>query len=89
VVSYIDVIRGNCGVGKRLSVMRIGGTGFDVFELIMHSGVSGALDRDIFAKEWNIDFENHPRGGFTCVKPEITKADREVYLLQHKSSPVG
>ena len=55
----------------------------------MHSGVSGALDRDIFAKEWGIDFENHPRGGVTGVKPQINKADREVYLLQRKSTPVG
>jgi 2,4-dienoyl-CoA reductase (NADPH2) len=89
VVSYIDVIRGNCEVGKRVAVMGAGGIGFDVSELIMHSGVSGALDRDVFAKEWGIDFENHPRGGVTGVKPEIAKADREVYLLQRKSSPVG
>ena len=89
VVSYIDVIRGNCEVGQRVAVMGAGGIGFDVSELIMHSGVSGALDRDVFAKEWGIDFENHPRGGVTGVKPEIAKADREVYLLQRKSSPVG
>jgi len=89
VVSYIDVIRGNCEVGKRVAVMGAGGIGFDVSELIMHSGVSGALDRDVFAKEWGIDFENHPRGGVTGVKPEIARADREVYLLQRKSSPVG
>ena len=89
VVSYIDVIRGNCEVGKRVAVMGAGGIGFDVSELIMHSGEPGALDRDVFAKEWGIDFENHPRGGVTGVKPEIAKADREVYLLQRKSSPVG
>ncbi|MDG0969344.1 MAG: NADPH-dependent 2,4-dienoyl-CoA reductase [Porticoccaceae bacterium] len=89
VVSYIDAIRGNCEVGKRVAVMGAGGIGFDVSELIMHSGVSGALDRDVFAKEWGIDFENHPRGGVTGVKPVVTKADREVYLLQRKSSPVG
>ena len=89
VVSYIDVIHGNCEVGKRVAVMGAGGIGFDVSELITHSGVSGAVDRDVFAKEWGIDFENHPRGGVTGVKPEIAKADREVYLLQRKSSPVG
>jgi 2,4-dienoyl-CoA reductase (NADPH2) len=89
VVSYIDVIRGNCEVGKRVAVMGAGGIGFDVSELIMHSGVSGALDRDVFAKEWGIDFENHPRGGVTGVVPQVAKADRQVYLLQRKSSPVG
>lgn len=89
VVSYIDVIRGNCEVGNRVAVMGAGGIGFDVSELIMHSGVSGALDRDVFAKEWGIDFENHPRGGVTGVVPQVAKADRQVYLLQRKSSPVG
>ena len=55
----------------------------------MHSGISAALDKDVFAKEWGIDFENHPRGGVTGVQPEINKADRQVYLLQRKSTPVG
>jgi 2,4-dienoyl-CoA reductase (NADPH2) len=89
VVSYIDVIRGNCEVGKRVAVLGAGGIGFDVSELIMHSGASGAIDRDVFAKEWGIDFENHPRGGVTGVKPQVNRADREVYLLQRKSTPVG
>jgi 2,4-dienoyl-CoA reductase (NADPH2) len=89
VVSYIDVIRGDCEVGQRVAVMGAGGIGFDVSELIMHSGVSAALDKDVFAKEWGIDFENHPRGGVTGVQPEINKADRQVYLLQRKSTPVG
>lgn len=89
VVSYIDVIRGNCKVGKRVAVMGAGGIGFDVSELIMHSGVSAALDKDVFAKEWGIDFENHPRGGVTGVQQEVNKADRQVYLLQRKSTPVG
>jgi 2,4-dienoyl-CoA reductase (NADPH2) len=89
VVSYVDVIKGTCEVGKRVAVMGAGGIGFDVSELIMHSGVSGAIDRDVFAKEWGIDFENHPRGGVTGVTPQINKADRQVYLLQRKSTPVG
>jgi 2,4-dienoyl-CoA reductase (NADPH2) len=89
VLSYIDVIRGNVSVGKRVAIIGAGGIGFDVAELIMHKGISGALDRDVFAKEWGIDFENHPRGGVTGVKPIIDKADRQVYLLQRKDTPVG
>ena len=89
VVSYIDVIQGNVSVGKRVAIIGAGGIGFDVAELIMHKGISGALDKDVFAKEWGIDFENHPRGGVTGVKPIIDKADRQVYLLQRKDTPVG
>ena len=89
VVSYIDVIQGNCNVGKRVAVIGAGGIGFDVSELIMHKGISAALDRDVFAREWGIDFHNHPRGGVTGVTPQVERADRQVYLLQRKSSPVG
>jgi 2,4-dienoyl-CoA reductase (NADPH2) len=89
VVSYIDVIQGNCNVGKRVAVIGAGGIGFDVSELIMHKGISAALDRDVFAREWGIDFDNHPRGGVTGVVPQVESADRQVYLLQRKSSPVG
>jgi 2,4-dienoyl-CoA reductase (NADPH2) len=89
VVGYIDVIQGTVSVGKRVAIIGAGGIGFDVAELIMHKGVSGALDKSVFAKEWGIDFENHPRGGVTGVKPVIEQADRQVYLLQRKDTPVG
>ncbi|WP_169569842.1 NADPH-dependent 2,4-dienoyl-CoA reductase [Sneathiella limimaris] len=89
VVSYIDVIRGNAPVGKKVAIIGAGGIGFDVAELISHKGKSASLDRDIFAKEWGIDFENHPRGGVTGVTPEVAAADREIYLMQRKDTPVG
>jgi len=89
VVRYIDVIQGKTKVGKRVAIMGAGGIGFDVAELISHEGPSGALDIDTFAREWGIDFENHPRGGVTGVEPQVAKADREITLLQRKTTPVG
>ena len=89
VVSYVDVIRGNVAVGKKVAVMGAGGIGFDVSELIMHKGVSAAMDKEVFAREWGIDFTNHPRGGVTGVVPQVEAADRQVFLLQRKSTPVG
>jgi 2,4-dienoyl-CoA reductase (NADPH2) len=89
VVGYIDVIQGKKPVGKRVAVMGAGGIGFDVCELITHSGPSGALDKDVFAAEWGVDFENHPRGGVTGVEPRVAASDREVFLLQRKDSKVG
>jgi 2,4-dienoyl-CoA reductase (NADPH2) len=89
VVSYIDVIRGNKSVGHKVAVMGAGGIGFDVAELIMHKGTSAAMDLDVFAREWGIDFKHHPRGGVTGVEPIVEKADREVTLLQRKATPVG
>ena len=88
-VSYVDVIRGNVEVGKTVAVMGAGGIGFDVSELIMHSGISAAMDKDVFAREWGVDFINHPRGGVTGVSPQVEAADRQVFLLQRKSTRVG
>jgi 2,4-dienoyl-CoA reductase (NADPH2) len=89
VVSYIDVITGKAQVGQRVAIMGAGGIGFDVAEFITHSGTSASLDIDVFAKEWGIDFKNHPRGGVTGVVPEVASNGREVWLLQRKSSAVG
>ncbi|WP_025899334.1 oxidoreductase [Sneathiella glossodoripedis] len=88
-VGYIDVISGNRAVGRKVAIMGAGGIGFDVAELISHTGKSAALDRQIFAQEWGIDFDNHPRGGVTGVKPVVASADREITLLQRKATPVG
>ncbi|WOF72596.1 NADPH-dependent 2,4-dienoyl-CoA reductase [Parvibaculaceae bacterium PLY_AMNH_Bact1] len=89
VVRYVDVITGKAKVGKKVAIMGAGGIGFDVAELVTHEGKSSALDIGLFAKEWGVDFENHPRGGVTGVEPVITKSDREVTLLQRKTSSVG
>ena len=89
VASYIDVIRGNVEVGERVALIGAGGIGFDVAELVTHKGESAAVNIDVFAREWGVDFKNHPRGGVTGVEPVVAKADREVFLLQRKETPVG
>jgi 2,4-dienoyl-CoA reductase (NADPH2) len=89
VVGYIDAIRGNKPIGQKVAVIGAGGIGFDVTELITHQGKSSALDIELFAQEWGVDFNNHPRGGVTGVEPVVNKADREVWLMQRKDTPVG
>lgn len=73
-ILYTDVIKGNKAVGNKVAVIGAGGIGFDVCELISHSGPSGAVDREVFAREWGIDFDNHPRGGVTGVEPIVAKS---------------
>lgn len=89
VVSYIDAIKGKVKIGQKVAILGAGGIGFDVAELITHHGVSAALDRDVFAREWGIDFANHPRGGVTGITPVAETSGREVTLLQRKSETVG
>ncbi len=89
VVGYIDVIEGRAAVGARVAIMGAGGIGFDVAELVSHAGTSAALDVDVFAREWGIDFEHHPRGGVTGVQPVVARAEREVFLMQRKAEALG
>ena len=89
VVSYIDVINGRKNVGNKVAIIGAGGIGFDICALISHSGPSGAVDRDVFAKEWGVDFENHPRGGVTGVEPVVARSAREITMIQRKESRVG
>ncbi len=89
VVPYIDAILGRKPIGKRVAIMGAGGIGFDVAELVSHQGTSAALDVDVFAREWGIDFKNHPRGGVTGVVPQVARADRTVVLMQRKADALG
>jgi 2,4-dienoyl-CoA reductase (NADPH2) len=89
VIGYIDAILGRKPIGAKVAIMGAGGIGFDVAELVTHSGPSAALDVDTFAREWGIDFKNHPRGGVTGVKPHVESSGRVVTLMQRKTDPVG
>lgn len=88
-VSYIDAIQGKRPVGQRVAVMGAGGIGFDVADMISHSGPSAALDVQVFAREWGIDFEGHPRGGVAGVQRQVAASERMIYLMQRKAEKVG
>lgn len=88
VISYLDCLQDKKPVGQKVAVIGAGGIGFDVCEYIMHqTGVE--LTRETFAKEWGIDFSEHPRGGIAGVETEIPTSGRDVYLLQRKTTSVG
>ena len=89
VVPYIDAILGKRPIGQRVAIMGAGGIGFDVAELITHEGMSAAMDVDVFAREWGIDFKRHPRGGVSGVTPQVARAEREVWLMQRKADALG
>ncbi|NIB43477.1 NADPH-dependent 2,4-dienoyl-CoA reductase [Pseudomaricurvus alkylphenolicus] len=89
VLNYREAILGEKPIGKRVAIIGAGGIGFDVAELITHSGRSASLDVNVFAREWGIDFENHPRGGVQGIQPKLEVADREVFLLQRKATSLG
>ena len=89
VVPYVDAILGRRPIGRRVAIIGAGGIGFDVAQLVSHTGPSSALDVAAFAREWGIDFEHHPRGGVTGVTPQVQASPREVWLLQRKADALG
>lgn len=89
VVSYVDVLQKKSSVGNRVAIIGAGGIGFDVAEFVTHNGVSASLDLSVFANEWGIDTTNENRGGITSAKSHQVPVQRQVYLLQRKSSKHG
>ncbi|MFZ5511251.1 MAG: FAD-dependent oxidoreductase, partial [Pseudomonadota bacterium] len=86
VLSYLDVLRDDKPVGRRVAIVGAGGIGFDAAEFLSHNG-GDAGDVRHFQQEWGIDPEYTGRGGL--VRPLEPRSRREIYLLQRKTSKVG
>lgn len=89
VLSYIDVLTGEKPVGARVAVLGAGGIGFDVAQFLTHSPVPPHTQPalDAWRAEWGVSDEPQAPGGLTD-KGEVT-VERQVYLLQRKTSRVG
>lgn len=89
VLSYIDVLWHKKPVGKKVAIIGAGGIGFDTAVYLTHGGSQPEDNHDAFLNEWGIDpYLNHP-GGLNPAGPQVSKSNREVYLLQRKGSKVG
>lgn len=86
VMSYLDVLRDHKPVGKKVAVIGAGGIGFDVSEyLVENENLSTDLDK--WLDHWGIDKDYKQAG---ALKPQTApRFEREVYLLQRKSTKVG
>jgi 2,4-dienoyl-CoA reductase (NADPH2) len=54
VISYIDVLRGQKPVGKRVAIIGAGGIGFDVAEFLIQDGHSPTMHLDEWLAEWGV-----------------------------------
>lgn len=86
VLSYLDVLRDHKPVGQKVAIIGAGGIGFDVAEFLTEKE-SLALQPDAWMKAWGIDKTYQARGAVT--EPQHPPADRDVVLLQRKTSKVG
>ena len=73
-------------IGRRVAIIGAGGIGFDVAELLSHSG-QPALDLNAWCDEWGVDLDVAEPGG---LKPRQTPpAPRQITLLQRKAGKPG
>ena len=89
VLGYLDVLRDEKPVGKKVAIVGAGGIGFDVAEYLTHEGESTSQNIAEFMKEWGVDMDNEVRGGIEGMKPEFHESPREVYLIQRKKGKLG
>ncbi len=89
VVSYIDVLRGNAPVGKRVVVVGAGGIGFDVSDFLVHDGHSATENLPEWMTDWGVTDPAKHRGGISPHGPQPSAPARQVTLLQRKAEAPG
>jgi 2,4-dienoyl-CoA reductase (NADPH2) len=89
VLTYVDVLLQKKPVGRRVALVGAGGIGFDVAQYITQQNLSTSLERNAFLKEWGVDKDYEHPGGLTPTRPQRPATEREVYLLQRKTSKIG
>jgi 2,4-dienoyl-CoA reductase (NADPH2) len=86
VMNYLDVLRDNKAVGKKVAIIGAGGIGFDVAEFLIEEH-SLTEQPEQWLKSWGIDKEYKQAGALT--EATIEEPAREVFLLQRKNTKVG
>ena len=88
VLSYIEVLRKQVPVGKRVAIIGAGGIGFDVAEFLLQDGHSSTLNLDEWLAEWGVVDPSEARGG---ISPRRSQPEpcREITLLQRKAGKHG
>jgi 2,4-dienoyl-CoA reductase (NADPH2) len=88
VLSYLDVLKDNVTVGKRVAIVGAGGIGFDVAEFLLHdAAVPLPVPLPHWLGEWGVDLSASSGGGLCPPTPE--QPPRTVVLLQRKTTRVG
>ena len=87
VLSYVEVLKNEVPVGKRVAIVGAGGIGFDVAEFLLHEGEPSSLNIKAFMHEWGVDMTYRERGGIALNPPE--EPVREIFLLQRSSGKLG
>jgi 2,4-dienoyl-CoA reductase (NADPH2) len=86
VMNYLDVLRDNKAVGKKVAIIGAGGIGFDVAEFLVEEHPL-TTEPDKWLESWGIDKTYAQAGALTQAKD--SPPTRQIFLLQRKTSKVG
>ena len=87
VLSYIDVLRHDRPVGKRVAIVGAGGIGFDMAEYLLEAGHSLTLDPAAWRRHWGVGDPEQVRAGL--LRPAPDAPTRQITLLQRKAGKPG
>ena len=83
VASYVDVLTGRASVGDEVTIIGMGGIGFDVALYLLERGSRAPLDADAFATHWGISSK-----GELKEMPANPPAHR-ITMLKRSHTPFG
>jgi 2,4-dienoyl-CoA reductase (NADPH2) len=89
VLSYVDVLLHKKPLGRHVAIIGAGGIGFDVAVYVTQHHSSTSLDRNAFLQEWGVDINYEHPGGLLPLRPAKSVDERQVCLLQRKTSKIG
>ncbi len=87
VLSYLEVLRDKKPVGKRVAIIGAGGIGFDIATYLAEEK-SLTKDLDAWLENWGVD-KAYQHAGALLEQPKRHITEREIYLLQRKTTKVG
>ncbi len=87
VKSYLNVLRDKQPVGQKVAIVGAGGIGFDV-ACFLAEDESLSTDLEAWMKNWGVD-KDYNEPGALITNPDFHKTEREIYLLQRKTTKVG
>ncbi len=87
VLSYLEVLRDKKPVGKRVAIIGAGGIGFDIATYLAEEK-SLTKDLDAWLENWGVD-KAYQHAGALLEQPKRHVTEREIYLLQRKTTKVG
>jgi len=86
-LSYLDVLRDNKAVGKKVAIIGAGGIGFDMAEYLSHKPTHEPQAVEAFMDEWGVDMNYESAGALKDRNP--APPEREIYLFQRSKGKLG